>query len=185
MITELRDTIVDIIPYLFPLADFLIWLLSGDIHAFAGIIGNILNILLNFAIRKIVGNLLSQWSFIYAPPNEDKSRCMMKSPSWLTNNGEAIELPSLHAQTVAFYSCYWLVAIAYNLSGNLQSFRKVIALIVLQLLGFTVVYIRYAMNYSSLSQIITGYLIGAFFGIGYYYLVRYIVNVSTNNSNSF
>lgn len=186
MIKDLAEVIIEFSPYLFPIADFLIWLMTGEPHALAGVFGNILNILLNLAIRSMFGSLFPGALWIYSPDSEDRGKCRVKEARWISKQGEIVEMPSLHAQQAAYYSTYWLVVLAYGVTGtNLPSLRAFISLILLQVFGFMICYARYTYAYSSLAQIITGYVIGVGWGLGYYYLIKYLVYLTTNNTAAF
>ncbi len=185
IIGDIANVGMEFSPYLFPIIDFLIWLLAGNYHALAGVFGNILSILLNLALRKIFGSLFPNADWIYAPDSEDRGKCRVKEVSWTTNQGRIIEMPSLHAQQVAYYSTFWLIVLAYNISGNLSGIRSIASIILLEIFGFVLCYTRYMMEYSSLAQIITGYIVGCFWGAGYYFLLKYLVSVTTNNTVSF
>lgn len=165
--------------------DFVIWLLTGDAHAVAGIFGNMINILINWGIRKALGSLFSGATWVFAPNSEDRGKCRLAEPEWTMMQGAVIEMPSLHAQQVAYYSTFWLIVLAYNMQGNLDSLRKIAALIILELFAFIACYIRYASAYSSLAQIIVGYILGCLWGVGYYYMVSWIVNITNRGTAHF
>jgi hypothetical protein len=185
MFKDLWNIVIEFSPYLFPVVDFLILLITGDLHALAGVFGNILNILLNWSLRRILGNFFPDSGWIFPPNTEDKGKCRLDEVRFVKSNEVIIEMPSLHAQQVAYYSTYWLLVLAYNLEGNLDAVRRITALILLEVFSFMVCYVRYTSSYSSLAQLIVGYVIGVIFAMGWYFLLKYLVAVSSNNTVSF
>ncbi len=177
MLRELTGIVITIIPYLFPVFDFLIWLLSGNAYAIAGVFGNLINIFLNLGLRALFGRMFSCSGWIYAPELEEKPACGVDPPAWVVKKGLVIEMPSIHAQQVAYYAIYWLLVLAYSLDVSMSAIRKVLALTILEVFAFMVCYMRYSLEYNSLAQIVAGYIIGSLWGVGYFFFVNYLANL--------
>lgn len=180
IIRDYGRIIIDIVPYLFPVIDLTIWLFTGDSHALAGIFGNLLNIGINLFLRWFIGKFFTTYAAIYAPTARETA-CQLKTPEWLKKCGGVVDMPSIHAQQVGYYSLFWLLVLAFEMGYDFATVRKAVALILLLLFGYTVMYARFLLEYSTLAQLIVGYLIGCLIGASYYFMCFAIVKASSGN----
>jgi hypothetical protein len=181
--SRLKDfalTAVDIVPYLLPGVDLLIWLLTGDSHAFADVWFLLVNMGINFGLRKLVGILFggSHWAYV---PQECGITCAAKSPSFLEACGSVIDMPSFHAQMVGHYTLYWLLVLAFSVDSQLATVRKVIAMVLLLIVVYLLMYARYFIKCSTLAQLAVGYIVGAIVGTLSFFFLHALVKVTTGN----
>lgn len=172
---------VDIVPYLLPAVDGLIWLLTGDSHAFADVWFLLINMGINFALRKLVAAIFSDYRWAYVPADCD-SKCAAKNPSWLQQCGGVVDMPSFHAQMVGHYSLYWLLVLAFSVDSQLATVRKVAAMVILLIFIYLLMYARYFIKCSTLAQLATGFIVGAIVGTLSFFLLHALVKVTTGNA---
>lgn len=180
LIKDYGRIIIDIVPYLFPVIDFMIWLFTGDNHAAAGIFGNLLNIGINLGLRRLILMFFGNYASIYAPTARETA-CQLKSPEWLKKCDGFVDMPSIHAQQVGYYSLYWLLVLAFEMGADLATVRKALGLVLLLLFGYTVMYARFLLEYSTLAQLIVGYVLGSIIGASFYFMCFAIVRAATGN----
>ncbi len=175
---------MDLVPYLLPAVDGLIWLLTGDSHAFADIWFLLLNMGINFALRKLIGALAgnSKWAYV---PQECGIRCSAKTPGFLEQCGGVIDMPSFHAQMVGHYTLYWLLVLAFSVDSNLATVRKVVAMVILLIVVYLMMYARYFIRCSTLPQLAVGYVTGAIVGTLCFFLLHALVKATTGNASYF
>lgn len=171
---------VEIVPYLLPAVDALIWLLTGDAHAFADIWFLLLNMGINFGLRKLVGVAFpnSKWAYV---PAECGIRCGPKTPAFLEQCSGVIDMPSFHAQMVGHYTLYWLLVLAFSVDSQLATIRKVVAMVILLIFVYLLMYARYFIKCSTLMQLALGYIIGAIVGTLCFFLLHLLVKATTGN----
>lgn len=175
---------IDIVPYLLPVMDAAIWLFTGDSHAFAGIIGNLLNFGFNALLRKAFGLFFPTKSFIYIP-QDCAVRCTPRVISWLEQCGGLVDMPSFHAQAVGYYTAYWLLTLSYSIDSHLATIRKVGAIVLLLIAVYLMMYARFFIKCSTLAQLSVGYIVGFAFGVLYFYAIHFLVQLTTGNSSYF
>lgn len=175
---------VDIVPYMLPAVDGLIWLLTGDSHAFADIWFLLLNMGINFALRKLMAVLAGNSKWIYVP-EECGIRCAAKNPEFLEQCGGVVDMPSFHAQMVGHYTFYWILVLAFSIDSELATVRKVVAMVFLLILVYFLMYARYFIRCSTLAQLAVGYLIGAIVGTLCFFLLHALVKATTGNPSYF
>ncbi len=175
---------VDVVPYLLPAVDGLIWLLTGDSHAFADIWFLLLNMGINFALRKLFGVLAGNYKWIYVP-EECAIRCAAKNPGFLEQCNGTVDMPSFHAQMVGHYTLYWLLVLAFSVDSNLATLRKVAAMVILMIVVYLLMYARYFIKCSTLPQLAVGYITGAIVGVLSFFLLHALVKATTGNPSYF
>lgn len=175
---------VDIVPYLLPAVDGLIWLLTGETHAFANIWFLLLNMGINYGLRKLMGLVFANSRWIYVPP-DCGIRCSAKIPTWLQQCGSVVDMPSFHAQMVGHYTLYWLLVLAFSVDSQLATVRKVVAMVILLIIVYLLMYARYFIKCSTLSQLAVGYIVGAIVGTLSFFLLHILVKATTGNPNYF
>lgn len=175
---------VDIVPYLLPAVDGLIWLLTGDSHAFADIWFLLLNMAINFGLRKFMGSLFSTSKWIYTP-GECGIRCSVMNPNFLEQCGGIMDMPSFHAQMVGHYTLYWLLVLGYSMNTDLATVRKVAGMVILLIFVYLLMYARYFIHCSTLAQLATGYIVGAIVGTLCFFLLHFLVRATTGNASYF
>ena len=176
--------LVDVTPMMLPLIDFLIWLLTGDSHAFANIFFLLINMGINFGLRRLVGILFGTYKWAYVP-QDCVGRCAPKVPSWLDQCGGVVDMPSFHAQMVGHYTLYWLLVLAFSVDSQLATVRKVIAMVILLIFVYLLMYARYFIKCSTLAQLAVGYIIGAIVGTLSFFLLHFLVKATTGNASYF
>lgn len=175
---------VDVVPYLLPAVDGLIWLLTGDTHAFADIWFLLLNMGINFALRKLFGVLFGSYKWVYVP-EECGIRCAAKNPTFLEQCGGIVDMPSFHAQMVGHYTFYWLLVLAFSVDSNLATVRKVVAMVILLIFVYLLMYARYFIKCSTLAQLAVGYVTGAIVGTLCFFMLHALVKATTGNASYF
>jgi membrane-associated phospholipid phosphatase len=175
---------VDLVPYLLPAVDGLIWLLTGDSHAFADIWFLLLNMGINFALRKLVAVVFGHYKWAYVP-TECGIRCAARNPDFLQQCGGVVDMPSFHAQMVGHYTLYWLLVLAFSVDSEMATIRKVVAMVILLIAVYLLMYARYFIKCSTLAQLITGYIIGAIVGTLCFFLLHALVKATTGNPSYF
>lgn len=186
-VSSIRDfglLTVDIVPYLLPGVDALIWLLTGDTHAFADIWFLLLNMAINFGLRKLFGGIFGNSTWVYVP-TECGIRCAAKAPGFLQQCGGVVDMPSFHAQMVGHYTLYWLLVLAFSVDSQLATVRKVIAMVILLIIVYVLMYARYFIKCSTLAQLAVGYIVGAIVGTLCFFLLHFLVQATTGNSSYF
>lgn len=173
---------VDLVPYILPAVDMLIWLLTGDTHAFANVWFLLLNMGINFGLRKLMGLIAGNTKWIYVP-QECGIRCAAKTPAFLEQCSGVVDMPSFHAQMVGHYTLYWLLVLAFSVDSNLATVRKVIAMVILLIVVYLLMYARYFIKCSTLAQLAVGYITGAIVGTLSFFLLHILVQVTTGNPN--
>lgn len=185
MTSSVKDfmyTVVDITPYLLPCADALIWLLTGDSHAFADIWFLLITMGINFGLRKMFAVVAARSSWIYVP-QECGIKCTTKSPNFLEQCGGLVDMPSFHSQVIGHYTLYWLLVLAFSVDSQLATVRKVVAMVILLIVVYLLMYSRYFIRCSTLAQLAVGYIVGAITGTLCFFLLHFLVQATTGNSS--
>lgn len=175
---------VDLVPYLLPAVDGLIWLLTGDTHAFANVWFLLLNMGINYGLRKLMGIMFGNQKWVYVP-QDCAMRCSPKTPEWLQQCGSTVDMPSFHAQMVGHYTMYWLLVLAFSVDSQLATVRKVVAMVILLIFVYILMYARYFVKCSTLPQLAVGYITGAIVGTLCFFLLHALVRVTTGNPSYF
>lgn len=176
---------VDLVPYLLPAVDGLIWLLTGDTHAFADIWFLLLNMGINFALRKLIAVVAGNSKWAYVPQECGISCTAAKGPKFLQQCGGIVDMPSFHAQMVGHYTLYWLLVLAFSVNSELATIRKVVAMVVLLIIVYLLMYARYFIKCSTLPQLAVGYIVGAIVGTLSFFMLHALVKATTGNPNYF
>lgn len=170
----------EIVPWLLPVIDMFIWLFTGDSHAIAGVAGALLNMLLNFGLRKFAWFAFSCSSWIYTP-SECSLSCKVEAIDWLQRCGSQVDMPSFHAQAVGYYTAYWMLVLAFSITGSIATIRKVFAMVMLLAAVSLLMYARYFTKCSSIAQLLVGYIMGFGWGVLWFYIIHWLVAATTGN----
>ncbi len=183
-VSTLRDfalIAVDIVPYLLPAVDLLIWLLTGDSHAFADIWFLLINMGINFGLRKLMGVVFGNSKWMYVP-EECGIRCSAKVPGFLEQCGGVIDMPSFHAQMVGHYTLYWFLVLGFSLDSQLVTVRKVVAMVLILLMVWMMMYARFFIKCSTAPQLAVGFIIGGIVGTLSFFFLHALVKATGNPS---
>ena len=157
----------------------MIWLISGDYYALADVFFLLLNMLINFGLRKFMGLVAPKSTWIYTP-SSCQIACQTKLPGFLQQCGGVIDMPSFHAQMVGHYTLYWLLVLAYSVDGDIATVRKVFAIVLLLVLVYLLMYARFFLGCSTIPQLAVGFICGTIVGTLSFYLLHFLVKGTTS-----